>query len=80
MTAWKISVNMEQSVWTLSMATSASVKRVSGEHMVHGGEDTASNKYTYVCGHSDRIKMNVFVTLFLQNTSSVSSFTSYQPK
>lgn len=31
MTVWKISVNMEQSVWTLSMAIPASAKRVSGE-------------------------------------------------
>lgn len=31
MTAWKISVNMEPSAWTLSMAIPASVKRVSGE-------------------------------------------------
>lgn len=31
MTVWKISVNTEQSAWTLSMAIPASVKRASGE-------------------------------------------------
>lgn len=31
MTVWKISVNMEQSAWTPSMAIPASAKRVSGE-------------------------------------------------
>lgn len=31
MTVWKTSVNTEQSVWMLSMATPASAKRVSGE-------------------------------------------------
>lgn len=36
MTVWRISVNMELSVWTLSMAIPASVKRVSGES--HGNK------------------------------------------
>lgn len=32
MTVWRISVNTEQSVWTLSMAIPASAKRASGEN------------------------------------------------
>lgn len=38
MTVWKISVNTEQSVWTLSMAIPASVKRGSGELGARKGE------------------------------------------
>lgn len=36
MTVWRTSVSTERSVWTLSMAIPASVKRVSGES--HGNK------------------------------------------
>lgn len=40
MTVWRISVNTERSVWTLSTAIPASAKRVSGES--HGNTSSAN--------------------------------------